>query len=66
MEINMAFSTENKKLKKRIKKNKGDSAKDTHLSKKVKSSTKGKKIISDNEDDDDNEESIDEKNARVH
>ncbi|GBB89911.1 hypothetical protein RclHR1_16760007 [Rhizophagus clarus] len=65
MEINTAFSTENDKLKRRIKENKGDSAKDAHLPKKVKGSTKGKKIISDNEDDDNKEEPIDEKSARV-
>ncbi|GBC09151.1 hypothetical protein RclHR1_08640003 [Rhizophagus clarus] len=65
MEINTAFSTENDKLKRRIKENKGNSAKDAHLPKKVKGSTKGKKVISDNEDDDDKEEPINEKSARV-
>ncbi|GBB86817.1 hypothetical protein RclHR1_13260001 [Rhizophagus clarus] len=65
MEINIAFSIENKKLERRIKENKGNNAKDAHLSKKVKSIIKGKKVISNNEDDDDKEEPINEKSARV-
>jgi regulator of replication initiation timing len=54
MEINTAFGAENEKLKRQINENEGDvdeSAKVAHLSKKVKSSTKGKKAIRIGDDD---------------
>ena len=52
IEINTAFGAENDKLKRKIKGNEGDGNESvTHLSKKVKSSTKGRKIIRISDDD---------------
>jgi regulator of replication initiation timing len=52
MEINTAFGAENDKLKRKIKGNEGDSDESVaHLSKKVKSSTKGRKVIRISDDD---------------
>ena len=52
MAINSAFGAENEKLKRRIQENEGDGNESvTQLSKKAKSSTKGKKIIRISDDD---------------